>query len=275
MNPVSASERLMFTTVRLVSTRANGEAVGTGFFFGFPRDDGSIRVLLITNKHVIKDSITLRLHLHRADESGGVRLGAHLAHQVDLPAAYFLGHPDSEVDLCAMDFTDTIESFANEGTPSFFRCISKENIFPDEKLMDLRAVEDVLMIGYPNGLYDTEHNLPLIRRGITSTHPGIDYRGTPNGVVDIACFGGSSGSPVLIVNEGMFQTKTGGVVAGSNRIIFLGVLHSGPQVTSEGKMVTRAIPTAVEEVPIMPLMMHLGYYAKAKKVLDLVEMFKA
>lgn len=65
------------------------------------------------------------------------------------------------------------------------------------------------MIGYPIGLWDDVNNLPLIRKGITSIHPAIDFRGRSIGVADLACFHGSSGSPILIANEGMYGTKTG------------------------------------------------------------------
>jgi len=57
------------------------------------------------------------------------------------------------------------------------------------------------MIGYPNGLWDHVNNLPLIRRGITASHPGVDYQiegqnGPGVTVIDMACFPDSSGSPV-------------------------------------------------------------------------------
>ena len=60
-------------------------------------------------------------------------------------------------------------------------------------------VEDVLMIGYPNGLWDTTHNMPIIRRGTIATDIKLDYNEKKEFVIDAACFPGSSGSPVLFI----------------------------------------------------------------------------
>ena len=40
---------------------------------------------------------------------------------------------------------------------------------------ELSAVEEILMIGYPNGLWDAVNNYPLIRRGVTASHPAVDF----------------------------------------------------------------------------------------------------
>ena len=68
-------------------------------------------------------------------------------------------------------------------------------------LAKLNAVEEIMMIGYPNGLWDAKNNLPIVRRGITGTPAFVDYNDKPEFVIDAACFPGSSGSPVFIVNQ--------------------------------------------------------------------------
>src|SRR5439155_8993915 len=68
---------------------------------------------------------------------------------------------------------------------------------PDD-LTAFDAVEDIVMVGYPSGLWDSTNNYPLVRRGITASHPGIDFEGKPQIAIDMACFEGSSGSPVLL-----------------------------------------------------------------------------
>lgn len=145
-------------------------------------------------------------------------------------------------------------------------------ILPAHSLEELSAVEDVLMVGYPIGLWDEINNLPLIRRGITATHPAVDFCGNSIGVIDAACFPGSSGSPVLIVNEGMYKVKTGTVIG--SRIIFLGVLSAGPQMTAEGQIVIQGIPTINQPISLTRLMIHLGYIVKAKEIITLGEHVK-
>lgn len=65
------------------------------------------------------------------------------------------------------------------------------------------------MIGYPNGLWDSQNNLPIIRRGITATSVKKDYNGKKEFLIDAAVFPGSSGSPVFIFNEGSYSVPGG------------------------------------------------------------------
>lgn len=87
---------------------------------------------------------------------------------------------------------------------------------------ELSAVEEILMVGYPNGLWDSVNNYPLIRRGITASHPAVDFEvdGVPTTVVDAACFPGSSGSPVILHNVGTYTDKKGTTHIGT-RTMFL------------------------------------------------------
>jgi hypothetical protein len=102
------------------------------------------------------------------------------------------------------------------------------------------------------------NNLPVLRRGITASHPAIDFKGRPDFVVDIACFAGSSGSPVLMTDDSVNNSRK-----------FLGVLHSGPVCEAEGEIVVRAIPTRRSPIVVTRQMIHLGYAVKAREVATL------
>ena len=65
--------------------------------------------------------------------------------------------------------------------------ITEDLIYDCKKLETLSALEQVVMVGYPNGLWDQMHNYPLFRRGYTSVHPAIDFNRDGVGVVDMAC----------------------------------------------------------------------------------------
>jgi hypothetical protein len=149
----------------------------------------------------------------------------------------------------------------------FFRSLGPSIVPSEAQLEQLSAVEDVLMIGYPNGLWDAVNNYPLIRRGITASHPAVDFdvNGVATTVVDVACFPGSSGSPVILHNHGIYGDKRGNTVTGS-RTIFLGVLFSGPVIQADGKIVIRNIPTTLETIAQVNLMMNLGYIVKSKEL---------
>src|SRR5205823_2852577 len=115
------------------------------------------------------------------------------------------------------------------------------------------------MVGYPLGLADTQNNLPLLRRGFTASHLGIDFDGTPDVAVDVACFPGSSSSPVVIYDPQF--------LASSYR--FLGVVYAGASYASSAIPVKRKIPMQLT-ADADERMLHLGYVVKAKMVRDLL-----
>ena len=120
----------------------------------------------------------------------------------------------------------------------------------------------------------TGHNLPLVRSGIAATHPAVDYRGRRQGVVDMACFPGSSGSPVFLYDLVVYFDKPRGIMKTGSRQALLGVLFAAPHHTREGTIVIRDIPTVATKrvpVPITSSMIHLGYYVKASEVVRLAE----
>jgi len=67
----------------------------------------------------------------------------------------------------------------------------------------------------------------------------VDYLGLPAFLIDAAVFPGSSGSPVFLLDRGMYQNRTGGTVVGS-RVMLLGVL---------AQYYSRAVEGLVREVP--------------------------
>lgn len=131
------------------------------------------------------------------------------------------------------------------------------------------------MIGYPIGLWDHLNNFPIIRKGIAATHPALDFQDKSVGVVDIACFPGSSGSPIIIYESGAYYDKQSKATKIGQKVILLGLLFSGPVHASDGKIEIKEIPT--QSVPIAQInqFIHLGYYVKAKEVLVLCEYIKS
>jgi hypothetical protein len=187
---------------------------------------------------------------------------------------WWISHPDHNVDLCAMPFQPILSEAETQGKSIFYYPIDNSFILSKADLEELSAVEEVLMIGYPNGLWDDVNNLPLIRRGTTATHPAVDFQGKSTNVIDVACFPGSSGSPVLIVNEGGTYTTKSGTFTGYPRVVLLGVLFSGPFITAQGEIVIETIPTSQQPISLTRLMIHLGYIVQAKEIKVLGEHLK-
>lgn len=81
----------------------------------------------------------------------------------------------------------------------------------------------------------------------------------------MACYPGSSGSPIFLCNENSYSTK-GAVYIGS-RVRLLGLLYAGPQHTSVGNIEFDFIPTKPRAIIQTPN--NLGLVIKASRILEL------
>jgi hypothetical protein len=84
-----------------------------------------------------------------------------------------------------------------------YRSFSTDNML--DKRFRLDIGDDIMVMGYPLGIYDHVHNLPLIRGGtISSPHP-IPWKGEPYFLVDSNLHEGTSGSPVTTKFKTMWR----------------------------------------------------------------------
>lgn len=268
ITPTTLTEQLLFTTVRIQTDRG----VGTGFFFNARIDESKILPLIVTNKHVVKGSTKGGFQLHEADRNADPPKPAGRFFSVTLNEfeSLWMDHPEPGVDLCAMPCQPLYGNAEKLGKTVFIKAFDENLVLRDDQLANLSTAEDILLVGYPIGLWDEKNNLPLIRRGITASHPALDFDGKPQFVIDAACFPGSSGSPVVLANLGSYHSKDGALVVGT-RFALLGVLYAGPQMTVEGLIEVKPIPTAVVPAMQMRVMIHLGYVIKAKEIVTLAK----
>ena len=261
MKPVSISERMMFNTVRLVASDGSS---GTGYFYNFNVKDAAVPVI-ITNKHVVNynqnETMTFYLHLHNGEDKSDEN------YQVTLKTNWIF---HSNKDLCFCFVNPVFEYVKKQTGKCVFYIAIDETILPTQEMLEnLSALEELVMVGYPIGLWDKQNNFPIFRKGYTSSHPAIDFNEKGIGLVDMACFPGSSGSPIYILNEGGYKDKMGNLNWGQSRIIFLGTLFSGPVYDATGKLVVTDIPTSQQIVQAHTgVMVNLGYYIKASEILE-------
>lgn len=267
---LSISEELAYSTVR-VSTDTG---TGTGFFYEFNKRENNFHVpAIVTNKHVISGTSKGNFLLTLADDNGEPQNTVHFPCSFENFESLWYPHPDPNIDLCAMPIAPILNILAKENKKAFYKTIDKSLLPTDQYLQDLKLVEDVLMVGYPNGLWDEVNNMPLFRKGITSSHPHLDWNGRKETVIDAACFPGSSGSPVFLFSEGGYVDKKGNTNIGGTRIKLLGILYAGPQHTATGEIEIVNVPTSTKQRTITGIPNNIGIVIKAEKLMDLDTLF--
>ena len=140
MQPKTISEQLMFNTVKLVASDGSS---GTGFFFNFDID-GKIYPTLVTNKHVVRynsnETITFFLHLETGDNSSEEN------YQVTYQTNWIF---HSKQDLCFCFINPVLEEVKKRtGKNVFYRANTKSIVATQEKLEELSALEELVMVGY-------------------------------------------------------------------------------------------------------------------------------
>ena len=148
---------------------------GSGFFFKYQWIDGKHTLFTLTNKHIVENAITIS------------------SSDIDITDCQQFLH--EKHDLVAIDVTKHTQNFLNKGKLA----ISFDDMLDIDSPY---AIQDILMIGYPNGLCSQDgHFLPIARRGITAFPPDLTFSEDGIGIVDVAIFPGSSGSPILSIHS--------------------------------------------------------------------------
>lgn len=266
MKPISVTEQMMFNTVRIETLDGSS---GTGFFFNFSFNEGIVPVL-ITNKHVVNynESETVKFFFNLEGEDGSTKENL----EIILDAEWIF---HSEKDLCFTFLSAIFEKVKEKTGKEVFYIPNTENLIPSkEDLLELSALEEIVMVGYPIGLWDMHNNYPIFRKGYTASHPAYDFNEKGISLADIAVFPGSSGSPVYIVNENSYFDKKGTTYLGKGRVIFLGILYAGPIMNADGEVSVFDIPTQQRMISRTSIMTNLGYYIKSAELLEFREIIQ-
>jgi len=269
----SLFEFLQHATIKINCELKDGStASGTGFYYQFILFGGITCTAIVTNKHVIEDAVGGQIVITALDDHGKPNFQDITNVKINNFENIWIKHPDPNIDLCIMPTPQLFGEYSKTGKKPVFAPFRKNEMADFSNLDIYKPTEDIYMVGYPNGLGDNIHNLPIIRRGITATPFFIDHNGNPEFLVDCACFPGSSGSPVVIVNEASYSLHRQPLQAG-NRMLLLGILYAGPLFDATGKIKKYLVPTTSYVSTDIP--MNLGYCISAKKLLDFLPLLEA
>lgn len=276
MSNRSIAEQLIYSTIRIETSNNTGEkGHGTGYFFKFLEHGEDFVPAIVTNTHVVRDAKVGRLLFHTALDTSQLPFTGRYDCTVEDFERTWSPHPDPEIDLSVMPISALAEDCLKSGTKLHFTLLDK-SIIPGSEIIDtLDVIEDVIMVGYPNSAWDDFNNLPVIRKGITATPLVKNFKNKPEFLVDIACFPGSSGSPVFILNKGSYTDKYGATRMGSNRLILLGTVHSVYQHIAEGKIGRIPLPAKQSEISLTGIPNNLAIAIKSHEILKFEEVLQA
>ena len=239
------------------------EQCGTAFFLDFSTADGKTSRWLITNKHIVEGATELHLRLH-AGVKGTDGTVTVAQDSFDLvvrnPSAISTHHPSE--DLCALSGGELEKGAASVQQVLAAEALREDMIRPQAELEAFGTCENVLMIGYPAGLKDDSNNLPILRRGATGSHPGMRFNNECRGLVDIASYGGSSGSPILIWNDEPSMAHELPIEA--RRRILLGIAVDAQYIDQDATCMINNAPTNPMVVAKVKIPLHMGKYIRAE-----------
>lgn len=267
ITPDSIPNRMLYSTVRIIAHNSDSISYGTGFYYDHPsKFEGMGYGVIITNRHVLEGANYIELCVHEKD---GNTVGDYFWVETDS----WVNHTNKEIDLSLIPISPIENRLRRSSGKHIFRVSGFEDV-PIPTLKELKqynAIEDVVMIGYPDAIWDDKNNYPLIRKGVTASHPGVNFQDKSITVIDIPCFHGSSGSPVFIYNDVSYVENN--TINFEERLVFLGVLFAGPIINQRGEIVIEEIPTDKSMVSKTETMLNLGYVIKPIEVKRFVEYF--
>ena len=266
MKKMSLTEQITYSTVKLSCKLKDGRiSNGTGFIIDLceNKEEGTVIPLLITNKHVIENSVDTTFEFCKKNEEGDPVDTETVP--ITVMSTLWNKHPDNSVDLVSLPLSEVINLTKKFNQNIFYISLDKSLIPSQNEINEFQAMEEVVMVGYPIGLMDYHNHKPIIRSGITATILKNDYQGNREFLIDMACFPGSSGSPIFIVNEGSYRTGKGLFIG--SRIKLIGILRAGPMYSANGTIIIKDISTL--PFPVVDIPINLGVVIKSERLLEI------
>ncbi len=272
MDVTSPAEQLFFTTVRIDTEDNDGNnGSGTGFVLQHKINE-KVYPFIVSNKHVVKNMKKGSVTFLKGDDTGAPLLGDAYHLNIEDFSDHWYGHESENMDIAITPLAP-LEKFINDqGVKIFYRSISSDLVPDENALKEIDAIEQIVFIGYPNGIWDQKNYTPISRTGTTATPIALDFEGEKKFLIDASVFGGSSGSPVFIFNTGMYATKIGPTKVGT-RLHFVGVIASVFYKNDLNEIVAVPIPTENKPMAKSKEMIDLGIVFKAEAVIEVVEKF--
>lgn len=202
----STLDQLLFsvTKIKLYKDNKYLDSCATGFFY---RSTPNNILYLVTNRHVVTDELEppdkLRLYLHKNTDNVTDN------DWYDLPLYSSDNQPLWKTSQHVKDADIALIKIEDDTFETKFRIepwYVKVQV-PQDKVF--WPGEDVFIMGYPLGIIDQIHNLPIIRRRMMASPWTIFFNKNHCFIIDAILHKGMSGSPVIAREQYVVRTKNG------------------------------------------------------------------
>lgn len=248
--PADEANLTVLATPVEVTFSDGGRSTGSGFFyFELEKEQTKIEgphwtavqhMYVVTAKHVIQPDRLAQLKEFRyaLRESSGDRVKWHIMSldRASLGRRLHLCRSES-ADVAVVEIGDLIRPEMSKAIAEKAQLLSFNGVnsseFPGASILKVQPGDDVLVIGYPKGFFDTFNKLPVLKTGVLNTPLGLHFNGLDAFLLDFKYYAGSSGS--LIISKptrlaydaaGLLQTNT------APQYLFLGV-YQGEEVWND------------------------------------------
>jgi hypothetical protein len=256
----SIAKRLLFSTVRVDTVLEDGsQGTGTAFVFDCIHN-GRRHGFVVTNRHLAEGVRSGALVFTRKRDGQPIVGRGFRLDIEDFSQAWFY-HPDPSVDLAVLPLHPLEAHIRAQGGEIFYQAIDGR-LIPDAAMLDgLDALEQVVFVGYPSGVWDKANLMPIMRRGTTATPVFLDFEGRAEFLVDAAVYPGSSGSPVFL-----YDTDAISLRGPTRRFQFLGVVAAVFFKEEANQLVSAPIPASRQAAIYSSEMIDLGLVIKSAQV---------
>ena len=265
----SITKKLLFNTVRVDTVLEDGsEGSGTAFVVSHAHPRGNY-TFIVTNRHLV-EGVRRGGLVFTQKRNGQPAFGERFQLNIeDFPHAWFL-HPDPAIDLAIIPMRPLEQAARDQGVELYYHMIDSRQAPDAATLRSLDALEEVLFVGYPNGVWDQVNLMPILRRGTTATPIALDFEGRPEFLIDAAVYPGSSGSPVFIYqNDTLRPNQNVG-----RKFLFAGVIAAVFFREEANHLVSAPVPANNNGSMVMNSeMIDLGLVIKAQAVLDVINAY--
>jgi hypothetical protein len=201
-------------------------------------------IYVVTAKHVVqpkrlKDLVAFSYAMRIGDKDSVAW------HRLDLDRNE-LGHrlhlcSDEKIDIAVVDVNDQFSAETKKLLEERAQVLSfngtNANNFPGKSDLEIQPGDDVIVIGYPLGIYDVFNKLPILKTGLLNTPIGMRFNGLDAFLFDFRYYEGSSGSIIISKPTRIAIDKQGRLESSSSRqYLFLGVYQGEYYLNDAGPL---------------------------------------